>query len=66
MFRLHVGGSVTVTGNRMGDPDGNEITTNTIRGNLACFNNTPHAQFGDAAPIPNVVGGKKLGECATL
>jgi hypothetical protein len=66
MFRLHVGGNVTVTGNRMGDPDGNEITTNTIGGNLACFNNSPKAQFGDAAPVPNIVGGKKLGECATL
>ena len=66
MFRLQVGGNVKVTGNRMADPDGNEITTNTIGGNLACFNNSPKAQFGDAAPIPNIVGGKKLGECATL
>ena len=66
MFRLHVGGNVTMVGNRMGDPDGDEVTTNTIGGNLACFNNSPKAQFGDAAPSPNIVGGKKLGECATL
>ena len=66
MFRLHVGGNVTVQGNRMGDPDGNEIGTNTIGGNLACYNNVPHAQFGDSGAMPNTVAGKKLGECASL
>jgi hypothetical protein len=66
MFRLHVGGNVSVRGNRMADPDGNEIATNTIGGNLACFNNVPHAQVGDSQGAPNVVAGKKLGECASL
>ena len=66
MFRLHVGGNVSVRGNRMGDPDGNEIATNTIGGNLACFNNVPHAQVGDSQGAPNVVAGKRLGECANL
>jgi hypothetical protein len=66
MFRLHVGGNVSVRGNRMSDPDGNEIATNTIGGNLACFNDVPHAQVGDSQGAPNVVAGKKLGECASL
>jgi hypothetical protein len=66
MFRLNVGGNVTVQGNRMGDPDGNEIGTNTIGGNLACYNNVPHAQFGDSGAMPNTVAGSKLGECKNL
>lgn len=35
-------------------------------GNLACFHNSPPAKLGDAAPIPNLVGRHKLGECAKL
>jgi hypothetical protein len=66
MFRLHVGGNVDVRGNRMGDPDGNEIGSNVIGGHLACFNNVPHAQFGDSHAAPNVVGGQKRGECKNL
>jgi hypothetical protein len=66
LFRDHVGGNVTVSGNRMGDPDANEIATNTIGGNLACYNNRPHAQVGDSEGSANVVAGKKLGECAHL
>jgi len=38
-----------------------------ISGNLACFGNSPAAQFGlDAPPAPNTVSGQKLGQCAGL
>lgn len=66
IIRNHVRGNVLVIHNVMDDPDANEVTTNVVGGNLACFHNSPPAQFGDAAPIPNVVGGHKLGECARL
>lgn len=66
IFRNSVQGNVVLVHSDMADPDANEVTTNVIGGNLACFQNTPAAQFGDAAPIPNVVGGNKLGECANL
>jgi hypothetical protein len=57
---------VTLIGNRMGDPDANEVATNVIGGNLACYNNVPHAQFGDSMGLTNTVAGKKLGECKAL
>jgi hypothetical protein len=66
LIRTQVGGSVRIVGNRMGDPDAMEIVTNTIGGNLACFNNVPHAQIGDSGGLPNVVGGQKRGECRHL
>jgi hypothetical protein len=65
VIRNQVGGSVRLIGNRFGDPDAMEIVTNTIAGNLACFNNKPHAQVGDSMGEPNIVGGQKRGECAT-
>jgi hypothetical protein len=37
-----------------------------VSGNLACYNNSPQAQIGDSGGGPNIVGGQKLGECATL
>jgi hypothetical protein len=65
-IRDHVGGSVSVFNNRFGDPDAMEIVTNTIAGNLSCFNNDPHAHFGDSGGSPNVVGGVKRGECRNV
>jgi hypothetical protein len=50
----------------MADPDANEIVTNVIGGNLACVHNNPAAQEGDSQGAPNVVAGRKLGECSTL
>jgi hypothetical protein len=43
------------------------VEANTISGNLICFGNAPVAQVnsGDGG-IPNVVGGKAIGECAGL
>ena len=66
LIRTTVGGNVQVIGNRFGDPDANEIITNTIAGNLSCFNNVPAAQIGDSGGLPNVVGGQKRGECKHL
>ena len=66
LFRNTVAGSVWVTGNRMADPDANEIQTNTIGGDLACYHNSPPPQEGDSGGSPNVVAGMKLGQCAGL
>jgi hypothetical protein len=61
-----IGGNATIQGNRLGDPDAVEIVTNTIGGNLGCFNNVPQAHVGDSGGSPNVVGGQKRGECKNL
>ena len=66
LIRTTVGGNVQVIGNRFADPDANEIVTNTIAGNLSCFNNVPAAQIGDSMGSPNMVGGQKRGECKNL
>jgi hypothetical protein len=65
-IRNTVGSSVTIAGDRMGDPDANEIVTNHIGGNLACFDNSPAPQVGDSQGAPNVVLGHKLGQCAHI
>lgn len=65
-IRNDVRGTVSLDNNSFADPDAMEVTTNTIRGSLACFNNSPAAQFGDSGGTPNTVTGKKLGECAAL
>ncbi len=65
-----VGGNVIFARNSSAtDPDSSEVAENEISGNLICFGNTPAAQIGDAGPLgrdPNVVGGRALGECASL
>lgn len=66
LIRTTVGGNVQVIGNRFSDPDANEIVTNTIAGNLSCFNNVPAARVGDSMGLPNTVGGQKRGECKNL
>jgi hypothetical protein len=66
LIRTQIGGNATIVGNRMGDPDAMEIVTNTVGGNLGCFNNRPAAQVGDSQGLPNIVGGHKRGECANL
>ena len=66
LIRSTVAGTVKVVGNPFGDPDADEIVTNTIAGNLSCFNNVPAAQLGDSMGSPNTVGGQKRGECKNL
>ena len=57
---------VTLRNNRLGDPDGNEIVTNIVGGNLRCTGNDPHAQLGDSGGSPNIVAGRASGECRAL
>jgi hypothetical protein len=78
VIRSTVGGNVIVqntAGTQTGEPpfegilDSTEIATNVIHGNLICRGNSPAAQLGDTVlegGAPNVVGGRKLGECANL
>lgn len=49
-----------------GKLDSNEVVTNRIRGDLACYGNVPAAQIGDSGGTLNVVRGQKLGQCARL
>jgi hypothetical protein len=63
-IRNTVNGGVTFDDNVVGDPDGNEVVTNTIHGNLDCAGNTPAPQVGDSEGEPNVVTGAKTGQCA--
>jgi hypothetical protein len=65
-IRNTVRGTVTLTNNVMDDPDANEYVTNTIRGSLVCFGDSPAPQVGDSEGQPNVVSGRKIGQCAGL
>jgi hypothetical protein len=79
-IRNHVGGNVIFSHNEsvinglvnppvhgQVDPDSSEVMTNVIGGNLICQGNTPPAQVNpDDGGQPNVVAGKKIGECAGL
>ena len=66
LIRTHVHGNVVFVNNMNGDPDGNEVVTNVIRGDLFCYGNSPKPQVGDSTGSPNSVGGRKLGQCAHL
>jgi len=65
-IRNHVNGSVSLSGNVLVDPDGNEYVTNSIRGSLSCYGNSPAPQIGDSEGEPNQVTGAKKGQCAGL
>ncbi len=65
-FRNTVNGSVNYNNNTLVDPDGNEVQTNTIHGNLNCSGNDPAPQQGDSEGSPNVVTGQKTGQCANV
>jgi hypothetical protein len=65
-FRNQVAHNVTFNNNVTADPDGNEVQTDTIGGNLVCNGNSPKPQQGDSEGLPNVVGGKATGQCADL
>lgn len=64
--RVDVGLSMTYTGNKTGDPDGNEVVTNHIVRNLACVGNVPAPQIGDSGGSLNFVGGLATGQCKKL
>ena len=65
-FRNSVSGSVNFNNNTVVDPDGNEVQTNTIHGNLNCSGNDPAPQAGDSGGSPNNVTGQKTGQCTTV
>ncbi len=65
-IRNHVDGTVKLRNNVLEDPDGNEYVTNTIHGSLQCSGNSPAPQVGDSEGLPNVVTGRKSGQCATV
>ena len=47
-----------------GDPDGNEILSNSIVGNLSCTGNSPSPQIGDSGGSLSTVFGRAKGQCA--
>lgn len=65
-IRNHVNGAVNLSGNVLADPDGNEYVTNTIRGSLSCYGNSPAPQVGDSEGNLNHVTGAKKGQCAGI
>jgi hypothetical protein len=65
-FRNTVTHDVTFDNNVVADPDGNEVATNTIGGDLRCKGNNPAAQVGDSGGAPNDVGGHASGQCKGL
>jgi hypothetical protein len=63
-IRDTVHGSIVNDNVQNGDPDGNELVTNTIHGNYVCLNDSPAVQFGDSNGQPSQVGGLAVGQCA--
>jgi hypothetical protein len=63
-LRNHIRGSLFTAHNTMADPDANEVLANHVRGNIACFNNSPATQYGDSMSSPNRVQGHAFGECS--
>jgi hypothetical protein len=62
-LRDQVGGSVNFSGDTTSDPDGMELGSNVIGGNMTCLANLPAVQFGDSNAASNVVGGSATGQC---
>jgi hypothetical protein len=65
-IRNTVSGTVVYNGNKLADPDANEVVTNTIGGNLVCNGNDPATQVGDSGGSPNNVHNRAVGQCAGL
>jgi hypothetical protein len=65
LIRNIIGGTVAVSNNG-GLPDSNEVVSNTIGGNLTCYNNSPAIEYGDSGGSPNIVHGQKLGQCTAV
>jgi hypothetical protein len=64
IFRNTITGNVNLKDNVDGDPDGNEITNNSMVGDLSCDGNSPSPQIGDSGGGPNTVFGRANGQCA--
>ena len=59
-----IANKVTLNNNVTADPDGNEMATNSIRGDLKCAGNNPSPQIGDSGGSLNNVFGRAHGQCA--
>jgi hypothetical protein len=62
-LRNQVGGDLRDINNKMADPDADEVLTNVIKGDIACFGNSPAVQYGDSMGSPNKVRHHASGEC---
>ena len=62
-IRNNVKGTVIYNNNSTDDPDGNEIVSNQIGGDLKCMGNNPPPQAGDSAGAANAVAGTRTGQC---
>ena len=62
-LRNTVGRNFNASGNVTADPDGNELVSNTITGNINCSSNNPAVQFGDSEGVSNTVGHNATGQC---
>jgi hypothetical protein len=65
-IRNTVSRNVNFHNNVTADPDGNEVVTNAIAGNLNCSANAPAPQVGDSEGSPNTVSGRANGQCTAL
>ena len=65
-IRNTVHGTVNLRDNTVMDPDGNEVVTNVIHGNLNCEGNDPAPQVGDSEGSPNHVTGRETGQCVGI
>jgi hypothetical protein len=63
LFRDSFANNVDFNDNLTGDPDGNEIANNTIRGDLSCAGNSPSPQIGDSGGGQNDVFGHAHEQC---
>jgi len=64
-FRDTVALNVDFNDNLTADPDGNEMGTNSILGNLKCAGNSPTPQLGDSGGSLSNVFGRAHGQCAS-
>ena len=62
IIRDTVRGSL-IDANNTTAPDGNEVSNNTVYGNLVCSGNNPAVEYGDSDGSPSEVGGNATGEC---
>lgn len=63
VFRDAIARNVQFNDNVTADPDGNELGTNSILGDLRCARNTPSPQLGDSGGSLNNVFGHAFGQC---
>jgi len=63
VIRNWIGGSATVSHDKMADPDAMEVVSNVVHKDLTCWRNRPRVQFGDSHGTPNLVGLHAFFEC---